>query len=112
MVHFFCEYCEKEVRAKDKICPHCRKLFSHVSCPQCEYRGSAEHFLMGCPGCGYTGGGKLEAVYEEVDLFDRQKLPIYFKRYTGVFPDWLFALVGIFFFVIFMIAAFIFFVSR
>jgi uncharacterized membrane protein YvbJ len=113
-VHFFCEHCGKEVRARDKVCPHCGKFFSQVRCPECDYQGPAEHFAMGCPQCGYSGHGKVEAVYEDVDVGSSsgKKPPSYLKKSSSPIPDWIFGLVGVVFFLVFVAMVVVFFITQ
>ncbi|MEM5947821.1 zinc ribbon domain-containing protein [Spirochaetia bacterium 38H-sp] len=54
---FYCEYCQKEVRPKDRVCPHCGRFFTDVKCPRCEYTGDVKEFVNGCPSCGYLTAG-------------------------------------------------------
>lgn len=54
---FYCEYCQGEVRPKDKLCPHCGRFFTDVKCPRCEYTGNVREFINGCPSCGYLASG-------------------------------------------------------
>ncbi|AHC15294.1 zinc ribbon domain-containing protein [Salinispira pacifica] len=112
-VHFFCEHCGKEVKARDKVCPHCGKFFSQVRCPECDYQGPAEHFIMGCPQCGYSGHGKIEAVYEDVELSEmKKKTPGYLKKSSSPIPDWVFALVGVLFLAAFVGLVIVYMVTR
>lgn len=50
---FFCEGCNHEVPFNAEICPHCRKTFSAVKCPNCGFSGKANLFGSGCPHCGH-----------------------------------------------------------
>jgi len=64
-VKFFCEFCGSQVRAADRICPHCGSFFSQVRCPACGFQGENKLFLKGCPVCGFataTSGGKAAPV--------------------------------------------------
>ena len=50
---FYCENCQKEVSANDKVCPNCSKFFTDVRCPRCNHSGDVDDFSIGCPKCGY-----------------------------------------------------------
>ncbi|AEJ61253.1 hypothetical protein Spith_0980 [Spirochaeta thermophila DSM 6578] len=52
---FYCEYCHQQVSPRDRICPHCGRIFTDVRCPECGYTGGVKEFLKGCPSCGYLG---------------------------------------------------------
>lgn len=68
-VRFYCESCGKQVRSRDKICPHCGRFFTKVRCPACNLVGDAELFLNGCPSCGYLG--KAQGYHQDKDhLFE------------------------------------------
>lgn len=56
-VKFFCEFCGSQVRAGDRICPHCGSFFSQVRCPACGFQGENKLFAEGCPVCGYSASG-------------------------------------------------------
>jgi len=53
-VKFFCEFCGSQVRAADRICPHCGSFFSQVRCPACGFQGQNKLFIKGCPVCGFA----------------------------------------------------------
>lgn len=53
-VKFFCEFCGSQVRAADRICPHCGSFFSKVRCPACGFQGDNKLFTKGCPVCGFA----------------------------------------------------------
>jgi Zn finger protein HypA/HybF involved in hydrogenase expression len=66
---FFCENCHHEVPFNAEICPKCKKMFSGVRCPVCQFSGPPQQFQNGCPRCGYqarptTLGGSKEVTVE------------------------------------------------
>ena len=58
-VKFFCEFCGSQVRAADRICPHCGSFFSQVRCPACGFQGENKLFSKGCPVCGFAAAKNL-----------------------------------------------------
>jgi hypothetical protein len=69
---------------------------------------------MGCPQCGYSGHGKVEAVYEDVDVGSSsgKKPPSYLKKSSSPIPDWIFGLVGVVFFLVFVAMVVVFFITQ
>lgn len=59
-VKFFCEFCGSQVRAADRICPHCGSFFSQVRCPACGFQGENKLFSKGCPVCGFATSAQLK----------------------------------------------------
>lgn len=51
---FFCENCKNPVSTAEATCPHCGAVFSGVKCPRCNYSGTMDLFITGCPRCGYV----------------------------------------------------------
>ena len=55
---FLCEHCATSVAYDARVCPGCKRIFSGVRCPDCDFRAPGRLFLQGCPNCGYaTQGG-------------------------------------------------------
>lgn len=67
-VKFYCEFCGEEVRANDRICPHCGSFFSQVRCQACGFSGDSRLFLRGCPQCGFQSGPSGKAAGKAGDL--------------------------------------------
>lgn len=114
MIRFFCENCGNRVKASDKICRKCGRFFYQVRCGNCNHEGPVEHFMAGCPQCGYSKWGTenevhdVHDVHEETDLFGGQE-PIYRKK---MIPYQAFVLIGGFVFVIFIMTALLYVASR
>lgn len=97
-VRFFCEFCNKEVRAADKVCPHCGSFFSQVRCQSCAFQGDYRLFVQGCPACGYAapqtakgqGAYGFEKVPWTVEELDGQK-----KTERKGTPSWVWVLLAI-----------------
>lgn len=101
---FFCEHCHGEVKASDRICPHCSRFFGKVRCPQCGLTGSAERFTAGCPSCGYAGGriegsaeqARLEILpLDEVDPESAGLTSPESRRWLYSLPLWLYVATGV-----------------
>lgn len=71
---FFCDNCGHEVPFNAEVCPKCKKTFSGVRCPVCQFSGPPSQFQNGCPRCGYQarptalGGSKETSVEKRAGL--------------------------------------------
>jgi len=51
---FFCDNCSSEVPFNAKNCPGCGRFFASIRCPHCGFTSEDNHFIQGCPRCGYS----------------------------------------------------------
>lgn len=122
-VKFFCEFCGSQVRAADRICPHCGSFFSQVRCPACGFQGENKLFLKGCPVCGFgtatsqgtaveqgarKGTGKTAAVKKEPQGYIINRS----RPKTERMPGWVLPFLVIVFLAVIGLAVFVIQASR
>ncbi|MGF7108947.1 double zinc ribbon domain-containing protein [Treponema pedis] len=94
MPKFFCENCGKEVKRNTRVCPHCGRFFASVRCPECNYLGSTEEFINGCPECGYAFTSDSDKTKKSGKKKRREPVTVYkSNRYDDPLPWWVYSLV-------------------
>ncbi len=91
---FFCENCNNEVKRNTRVCPHCGRFFASVKCPSCNFEGSSEVFVGGCPSCGYAVNSDSKKENKKKSKQKPMKNAHYkTNKYDDPLPWWIYSLV-------------------